>query len=172
MHDNARKVFVKCCMPWLQPGDQILEIGPEALPSASKQACDVHGLRFMRWDTLDIQPIEGLTYRAIDPYNYPIQPGEYDVIYSTQVAEHVPEVWRWVRELVRITRRMGIVITVCPANWPFHECPQDCWRIWPDGMRALYLSAGLEVLDVDCISLGEPDIYDTYAVGRKIRWSE
>jgi len=39
----------------------------------------------------------------------------------------------------------GHVITIVPVSWNFHEAPIDCWRIYPEGMRALYEEAGLEV---------------------------
>src|SRR5690606_29497337 len=33
-----------------------------------------------------------------------------------------------------------------PISWHYHEAPVDCWRIYPEGMRALCDDAGLEVL--------------------------
>ncbi|MFP4333725.1 MAG: hypothetical protein ACLFQJ_10540, partial [Campylobacterales bacterium] len=40
----------------------------------------------------------------------------------------------------------GLVITVNPVSWVYHEAPIDCWRIYPEGMSALYEDANLEVL--------------------------
>lgn len=37
------------------------------------------------------------------------------------------------------------MITINPVSWPYHEAPVDCWRVYPEGMRALYEEAGLEV---------------------------
>ncbi len=31
-------------------------------------------------------------------------------------------------------------------NWPYHEAPVDCWRIYPEGMKALYEEAGLTMV--------------------------
>jgi hypothetical protein len=38
------------------------------------------------------------------------------------------------------------VITINPVSWHYHEAPVDCWRIYPEGMKALADDAGLEVL--------------------------
>lgn len=37
------------------------------------------------------------------------------------------------------------MITLNPVSWLYHEAPVDCWRIFPEGMRALYKDAGMEV---------------------------
>jgi hypothetical protein len=42
-----------------------------------------------------------------------------------------------------------VVITIAPVSWPYHEAPVDCWRMYPDGLCALYEDAGLEVLSAD-----------------------
>ncbi|MBU2063807.1 MAG: hypothetical protein KKF93_05375, partial [Candidatus Omnitrophica bacterium] len=39
----------------------------------------------------------------------------------------------------------GHVITIAPISWTYHEAPVDCWRIYPEGMKALYEEAGLKV---------------------------
>jgi hypothetical protein len=38
------------------------------------------------------------------------------------------------------------VITINPVSWVYHEAPIDCWRIYPEGMKALYEDASLTVL--------------------------
>jgi hypothetical protein len=66
-------------------------------------------------------------------------------VISGQVIEHVPKIWRWMREITRITRPGGVVITIAPISWPYHEVPFDCWRIYPAGLCALYEDSGLDV---------------------------
>jgi hypothetical protein len=48
-------------------------------------------------------------------------------------------------EVQKVTRHGGVVITIAPVSWPYHEAPYDCWRIYPEGLRALYEDAGLNV---------------------------
>jgi hypothetical protein len=31
----------------------------------------------------------------------------------------------------------GMSSSVNPVSWVFHEAPVDCWRIYPEGMKAL-----------------------------------
>lgn len=93
---------------------------------------------------VDPAAAQTLTFAVEDPYRYPIGENEYDVVISGSVIEHVPKPWLWLPELARITRRGGHVITVNPVNWIFHQAPVDCWRIYPDGMKALCEQAGLE----------------------------
>ena len=45
----------------------------------------------------------------------------------------------------RICKPGGLVITIGPVSWPYHEAPIDCWRAYPEGMRALHEDAGLVV---------------------------
>jgi SAM-dependent methyltransferase len=82
---------------------------------------------------------------ATDEYNFPIQADSYDLVLSGQVIEHVRKIWTWMREVARVCKPGGLVITLNPVNWPYHAHPHDCWRIFPEGMRALYEDAGLSV---------------------------
>ena len=56
------------------------------------------------------------------------------------------KIWLWIKELTRVCKVGGLVITINPVSWPYHEHPIDCWRAFPEGMRALYEDASLEVL--------------------------
>lgn len=81
------------------------------------------------------------------PYDWPEVPSDYfDVVVSSQVLEHVPKPWRWLPELRRIVRPGGLVYVCTPNTIGFHEYPVDCWRAWPDGIKALAEDAGLTVI--------------------------
>jgi SAM-dependent methyltransferase len=78
-------------------------------------------------------------------YEIPAPDATFDVILSGQVIEHVRQPWKWMAEVCRVCRPGGLVITVNPVSWPYHEAPVDCWRIYPEGMHALCEGAGLTV---------------------------
>src|SRR5262249_52948922 len=132
---------------------RVLEIGPDVFPSTFCGCCDRLD---SQWDYLDLYEHPELTYSASDPYNYPIANDFYDVVISANVMEHVPKIWTWVRELVRITKKGGLIITIIPTSWPHHA--PDCWRIYPDGMRALLEDVGLTIEFVTWGSLENPEI--------------
>jgi ubiquinone/menaquinone biosynthesis C-methylase UbiE len=90
-----------------------------------------------------------------DEHSIPAEDASFDVVLSGQVIEHVREPWRWISEVARVCRAGGVVITVNPVSWPYHEAPVDCWRIYPEGMRALCTSAGLVVEESRWESLEE-----------------
>lgn len=134
----------------ISTGARVLELGPDAIPSAYQSMIDTS---VSAWDTADFGGRSGLTYGLVDPYRFPVDDAAYDVVLSGQVIEHVPKIWRWMPEVARVTRPGGTIITVAPISWPYHEDPHDCWRIYPDGLRARYEDAGLDVLVAEWGSL-------------------
>jgi SAM-dependent methyltransferase len=86
-------------------------------------------------------------------YSFPIEDNSFDIVLSGQVIEHVKDIFQWMEELQRIIKPGGLVITVNPVSWPYHEAPVDCWRIFPDGMKALTDRAGLHLIlsKVECL---------------------
>ncbi|MDC0267711.1 class I SAM-dependent methyltransferase [bacterium] len=150
MHRNSRLLFETYALSHFKGMGRILEIGPSDFPSPY---CKLVSDSAVTWDTLDITEDDRLTYRGVDPYTFPIEDEVYDLVFSAQVFEHVPKVWVWMKELARITRKGGCIITLNPVSWPYHEHPQDCWRAYPDGMRAVSEDAGLEVVLSKCESI-------------------
>lgn len=142
MHRNSELLFVNRVRPLLERGARVLEVGPDGFPSTYQRLAADPSLA---WDTIDMFDRQGLTHRATSEYSFPIADASYDVVLSGQVVEHVRMPWRWIRELVRVTRPGGLVATIAPVSWPYHEAPVDCWRIYPEGLRALYEEGGLEV---------------------------
>lgn len=144
MHRNSRLLFEKYALPHFNPAQRVLEIGPDRHPSTYQTLVG----QTAAWDTLDFASRSDvpLTYRTTDEYRFPVEDGAYDVVFAAQVIEHVRKIWRWMPELARVCAPGGLVIVINPVSWHYHESPVDCWRIYPEGMRALCDDAGLDVI--------------------------
>jgi ubiquinone/menaquinone biosynthesis C-methylase UbiE len=142
VHVNSKLIFTNFAKEYFKKELKVLEIGPNNHPSAFLKEV---GHDSSLWDTLDVFEDKRLTYPNADPFNFPVDSEKYDLVFSAQVIEHVRKPWAWVKELARVTKPGGKVITINPISWPYHEAPIDCWRIYPEGMKALYEDAGLKV---------------------------
>jgi SAM-dependent methyltransferase len=154
VHRNSVLLFERYALKYIEPGASVLEIGPDDDPSSYRRLVQVP----VSWETADLKSEvsaggrrwgggrgDRLTYVMTGEYDIPVQDASFDVVLSGQVIEHVREPWRWVNEAARVCRPGGVVITVNPVSWPYHEAPVDCWRIYPEGMRALCGAAGLTI---------------------------
>jgi SAM-dependent methyltransferase len=149
MHLNSELLFRKHAIPYFKNALSVLEIGPFGFPSAFQRMVNNAS---NQWHTIDFpdssyisNAVNNLTYRLSNPYDFPVPDDRYDIVLSGQVIEHVEKIWVWMKELKRITKKGGRIITVNPVSWPYHEGPVDCWRIFPCGIKALADEAGLEV---------------------------
>lgn len=144
MHLNSKLIFQKHAVKFFRDEMKVLEIGPEEIPSAYQGLVNNKSIE---WHTLEIgSDVPNVTIRAQDEYSYPVQNETYDIVVSNNVIEHVRKIWVWMKELQRITKRDGFIIIVNPLSWPYHEAPVDCWRIYPEGMKALCEDANLKVI--------------------------
>lgn len=164
MHKNSELLFTRYALPLFESRHRVLEVGPDGPRSFYRVLANRFGVH-PQWDLTDMGDRPNLAFRMAE-YVMPIDDSHYDIVLSGQVIEHVRRPWVWLRELARVCKPGGAVITICPVSWPFHEEPIDCWRIYPDGMRALYSDAGLEISLVRCQSLDECEV-DTIAIGTK-----
>jgi len=154
MHSNSRLLFEKYAKSAIGQGARVLEIGPDAFPSTFlRLSQDLSPI----WHTLDISDNPNLTFPGSAEYSFDIPDESYDVVLSAQVIEHVRRPWKWLAEVARVTRVGGLVITINPVSWIYHEAPVDCWRIYPEGMKALYEDASLTVLMSRWESLETPE---------------
>jgi len=96
------------------------------------------------------------------PYVYPFEDNTFDGVFSNQVMEHVEYPWVWMKEMVRILKPMCYIIVSTTWKFKQHRWPVDCWRVLPDGMKAIMKYCGLD-----------PILYSishtwTFGVGQKI----
>jgi hypothetical protein len=102
---------------------------------------------------MDIAPgvgVDVVGYEGLDTY---------DVVISGQVMEHVKRPWEWLTTLSELYRRY--ICIIAPNTWNEHRCPIDCYRFFPDGMKALFEYAGIASLEIRMV--GD----DTIGVGTK-----
>jgi SAM-dependent methyltransferase len=158
MHLNSKLLFQKYALPYFADGMRVLEIGPDAVPS-SYQA--IVGMTGITWHTIDMFDSPNLTYRNSGEYSFPIETGSYDLVLSAQVIEHVRKIWNWMGEVSRVCKPGGTIITINPVSFRYHEAPIDCWRIYPEGMKALYDDAGVDTL------LSTAEALEPFSIGLK-----
>ena len=86
---------------------------------------------------------------SADPYNWSMIPDNtYDYVISLTVFEHVEFPWLTIKEMARVVKPNGIVYIVAPSTGMLHPNTLDCWRYFPDGMRALAKWSNLNVIEI------------------------
>lgn len=163
MHRNSILLFEQYVAPLLGSDTKVLEIGPNRIPSDYRELTPSVPV----WHTLDIRDHQDVTYPNAGEYDFPIPDGAYDVVLSGQVMEHVKKIWLWIGELERVCKPGGYVAIISPVSWPYHEAPVDCWRIYPEGMKALLDDTSLEIVDCHFESLECPQ-YKRHTPGRSL----
>lgn len=102
------------------------------------------------WQLVGIDTSAGKNVDTVlrNPYIWrEIATGSADVVISGQAFEHIEYFWISMLEIARILKPGGRCCILAPSSGPEHRYPVDCWRFYPDGMRALAAYAELEVLE-------------------------
>lgn len=130
-------------------------------------SCDVNGTYrklFERndWQYVGFDMVQGPNVDVVlTPETLAEHAGQFDVVVSGQTLEHVPRPFQFVQQLASLLKPGGLLWVIAPNTFHFHEHPVDCWRVWPDGLRATFEDAGLDV--VYCSKVG----IDTFGLARK-----
>jgi len=83
-----------------------------------------------------------------DAQQLPLESSCADIVFSTQVIEHVPNPEKLVREAFRVLKPRGVLLLTGPFYWPLHEEPHDFYRFTRYGFEHLLSSAGFEVVSI------------------------
>lgn len=78
------------------------------------------------------------------PYRLPLKSNSADVIISGQAFEHIPFFWASFLEMARVLAPGGLMFLTAPSRGHVHD-RMDCWRYYPDSMRALAAFARLRL---------------------------
>jgi len=80
------------------------------------------------------------------PYRIPVKSGTVDVVFSGQTFEHIPFPWASILEIARVLTPGGLAFITAPSRGHEHG-RYDCWRYYPDGLRALAAWSRLETVE-------------------------
>jgi SAM-dependent methyltransferase len=101
------------------------------------------------WKYVGVDMAEGKNVDIVvaNPYSWKNIPPDYaDVLVSGQTFEHIEYIWETMKEISRVLKPGGLCCIIAPSNGIEHKYPTDCWRIYPDGFRALAKYAALETI--------------------------
>lgn len=85
-----------------------------------------------------------------DPYEWAeIEDEKFDLVISGQALEHCDFFWLIFLEIKRVLKPNGHACIIAPSSGPEHKYPVDCWRFYPDGMKALCNYSGLELIKAE-----------------------
>ena len=133
---------------------------------------------------IDIQGGANVDIVMEEPYRIPLPTASQDIVISGQVFEHIPFPQASILEIARVLRPGGKFMMTVPSRG-HHHSTYDCFRYYPDGMRALAAWAQMELLGVSTdwpetgpdgqrfvySSITEDHYWgDTLAVMRKPHW--
>ena len=134
----------------------------------NKEYCFYTGLDMEAGPNVDIVPEETYKWKEIEN-------DTYDVVISGQALEYIEFFWVTISEIVRVTKKDGIICIIAPNGFEEHRYPVDCWRFFTDGMIALAKYYGLEIMhahtncapDIDDVNWYSEKYADSMLVAKK-----
>ncbi len=106
------------------------------------------------------------------PYRLPMRANSVDIVLAGQVFEHVPFFWASMLEIARVLKPRGFVFVTVPSRGHVHT-ELDCWRYYPDGMRAMAAFAGLRLREARTdFPPGQPQARGKLRPGEGVRRQE
>ncbi len=120
-----------------------------------------------RYQGLDIEPGNNVDILVDNPYVWnSLEDACFDVAVSGQALEHIEFPWQTFSEIYRVLKPGGLFCLIVPSSGKEHRFPVDCWRFYPDSMRALARTSGFSAIEIFC-DIGFGEWQDTFAVFQK-----
>ncbi|ESA33023.1 sam-dependent methyltransferase [Leptolyngbya sp. Heron Island J] len=125
---------------------KVLDLGSQDVNGSYKPIFDIPGWQYIG---VDASPGKNVDVILTSPYHWSqFARSSIDVIISGQAFEHIDFFWLTALEMRRVLKDDGICCIIAPSSGPEHRYPVDCWRFYPDGLKALANFAGLNPLEV------------------------
>lgn len=115
---------------------RVLDFGSGTSPRQTLTHRSLLGEYDCEYTGVDIRPGKNIDVVMKKPYRIPLRSRSVDVVLSGQVFEHVPFFWASMLEIARVMRPLAYFFLTAPSRGHIHST-YDCWRIYPDGLRAM-----------------------------------
>lgn len=165
MHANSADILIHFVKKYAPNATSILDVGSRrAMPDQSTVREELlRGNAISRsaaYLGIDVVPGSGVD-RVVEPYDWKLDV-KFDLVVSANAFEHIEWPWMTMVEISKVLAPDGHAVLHAPGLPILHDWPGDCWRIMPDGWRAMAKWANLTILETDLQPWGE--WWDTYAV--------
>lgn len=126
----------------------VLEVGSRDL-NGSPRSFFSDRMRFPSYTGIDLEDGPGVD-DVRDCHHLGISGDIFDIVIDAERLEHDTDFFASYREIFRVLKPGGHVITTARSWGGFHpHClPNDYWRFLEDGLRRLLTVSGFEVLDL------------------------
>lgn len=103
----------------------------------------------------DLAGLPNLDYE-MDPQTAQIHEcdGQFDIVFSSQVLEHVDSPKLYLQEIRRLLKPQGCLLLSTHGTFQDHPCPKDYWRWTGQGLRRELENAGFEIMDLLYLTTG------------------
>lgn len=147
MHKSSYQHMQRLVSTHLAPGSalKVVDIGSFDVNGSYRTLFTEPGWQYTG---VDLEAGPGVDVVLDSPYRLPFAAGSVDVVVSGQAFEHIEHFWMTWLEMQRVLRPGGLVFLIAPSRGPEHRYPQDCWRFYPDGYRALAKLGDFELVEV------------------------
>lgn len=147
MHQSSVYIIENFLKKYGIKGRTVLEVGSMDINGSFKKIVEDMGMKYVG---IDIEDGPNVDVVLSDPYHwYEIKSHEYDIIISSSTFEHIEFPWCTMVQIRRVMKIGALCCITVPSRGPEHKFPVDCWRIYPDGMKALAKWVNLSVCDID-----------------------
>jgi len=86
---------------------------------------------------IDVEAGPGVDVVLSDPHVFPFEAQSFDALVSSSAFEHDSMFWLTFLEMVRVTKKGGVIYINVPSNATYQSKARDCWRFYPDSALAL-----------------------------------
>ena len=106
-----------------------------------------------RYEAADFEQVPGKDYSGnhyvCDLSSIPVEDERYDLVFLSQVLEHLPHPNVVLAELRRVLKPGGRLWASAPLFYEEHEGPYDFYRYTQFGLRRLFEQSGFKDLQID-----------------------
>jgi SAM-dependent methyltransferase len=138
MHDTAFEHMKMCIDVYLRKDRhyKILDLGSRKSVKTHATHRDLLTDYDVEYTGADVGPGGNVDVVMKKPYRIPAKSNSFDVVITNQVFEHIPFFWASFLEMCRVVKPGGLIFLIAPSRGQRHG-KMDCWRYYPDSMRAL-----------------------------------
>jgi len=83
-----------------------------------------------------------------DACSLPFKDCSFDTVVSFQVMEHISEPDTMIKEIFRVLKNGGYIISTTPFMWGLHEEPKDFYRYTKYGLKHLFEKNKFEIIEL------------------------